>query len=221
MIVPPTDSSTVEGVRSVPAGGEAAGRPLRILTLVGSLRRNSWNRRLALAAKSLAPPGVEVVLWERLAELPHYNEELEHAPGPAVEELRAEARRADALLFVTPEYNGAPPSALKNAIDWLSRPAGAAPIAGKPAAVTGGSVSSFGALWAQQVARRALMIAGARPLERELPVGKIDQRFSGEELADEATAQALRELLRELAEAARSDDTEPVAAHTAPGRREA
>ncbi|GBD46704.1 hypothetical protein HRbin41_01535 [bacterium HR41] len=65
------------------------------------------------------------------------------------------------------------------------------------------------------------MIAGARPLERELPVGKIDQRFSGEELADEATAQALRELLRELAEAARSDDTEPVAAHTAPGRREA
>jgi len=198
------------------AAARSVEQPLRVLVLVGSLRRDSYNRRLAHALGDLAPPGVELVEWTRLAELPHYNEDLEQDPPLAAIELRRAVAAADALLLITPEYNGGPSSAIKNAVDWASRPPGRAPIAGKPAAVTGASVSSFGALWAQQQLRRALLIAGARPLDRELPVARVDQRFAGDRLRDAGLREELRGLLDELAAVTRSQST--TSQETAPAR---
>lgn len=192
-------------------------QPLRVLVLVGSLRRDSYNRRLARAFSEEAPQGLELVEWPRLAELPHYNEDLEDDPPLAAVQLRRAVAAADALLLITPEYNAGPSSAIKNAVDWASRPPGRAPIAGKPAAVAGASVSSFGALWAQQQLRRALLIAGARPLERELPVARVDQRFAGNRLRDAGLRQELRALLEELATAACSQPTTPQATAAARG----
>lgn len=192
-------------------------QPLRVLVLVGSLRRDSYNRRLARAFSEVAPQDLELVEWPRLAELPHYNEDLEDDPPLAAVQLRRAVTSADALLLITPEYNGGPSSAIKNAVDWASRPPGRAPIAGKPAAVAGASVSAFGALWAQQQLRRSLLIAGARPLERELPVARVDQRFAGDRLSDAELRHELRALLAELAAAVRSQPTAPQATAGAHG----
>ena len=172
----------------------------RVLALSGSLRRDSYNRGLLRAAEELAPEGVELELYDGWVDAPAFNEDSESSPAPAVIELRARIAAADALLIATPEYNGSIPGALKNAIDWVSRPREAAALAGKPAAVIGASPSPFGAAWAQEHLRRALESAGALVLEREMPIGKVHELFEGGELADVETRDAIAELLEELAE---------------------
>jgi NAD(P)H-dependent FMN reductase len=117
----------------------------RILTVVGSLRSGSDNRRLAEAAVKLAPSGVSVEIFDGLADVALYNEDIDQ-PGVvlAADRLRAEVQSADALLLVTPEYNGTMSAALKNAIDWISRPFGVGAISGKPVAVIGTSHGQYG-----------------------------------------------------------------------------
>lgn len=157
----------------------------RILVLVGSLRAGSINRRLAEAAIAHAPAGIEVDIFEGLAELPFYNEDLDI--GPAAEELRTEVRAANAVLLVSPEYNGTLPAVLKNAIDWLSRPFGAGAISGKPVGVIGTTAGSYGGVWAHADARRALGIAGATVVEDvTLSVGASGTRFGDTHPADDA-----------------------------------
>jgi NAD(P)H-dependent FMN reductase len=137
-----------------------------VLILVGSLRRASVNRQLAQIAMRSAPEGVATRLFERLGALPFYNEDLDNDPAPeAVVALRAEASSADALLLVTPEYNGGIPAVIKNAIDWLSRPYCNSPLKDKPAAVIGASLSEYGGQWAHGDTRRSLGIAGPRVIE--------------------------------------------------------
>jgi NAD(P)H-dependent FMN reductase len=140
---------------------------VRILALVGSLRAGSHNRQLAEAAVKLAPEGSDVVLYEGLAEIPFYNEDIdvEGSVPAAATRLREAVGSADALLLFTPEYNGTIPAVLKNAIDWLSRPYGAGALSGKPTAVVGTAFGQFGGVWAQDEARKAVGIAGARVLE--------------------------------------------------------
>lgn len=100
---------------------------ITILVLLGSLRRASINRQLAEVAIDDAPSGVRMHLFDRLGELPLYNEDIDtEQPAEPVTALRLAAAEADALLAVTPEYNGGVPGLLKNAIDWLSRPYGRA-----------------------------------------------------------------------------------------------
>lgn len=137
-----------------------------ILVLVGSLRRASINRQLAQVAIDQAPHHVRMLLFERLGELPLYNEDID-TPGipEPVEAFRAAAAEADALLVVTPEYNGSIPGGLKNAIDWLSRPYGRSPMKGKPTAVIGASLSRYGGVWAHHDARKSLEIAGFRVVD--------------------------------------------------------
>jgi NAD(P)H-dependent FMN reductase len=133
----------------------------RILALVGSLRAGSYNRQLAEAAIKHAPGGMEIDIFEGLADVAFYNEDIDR-PGAvaAAERLRAEVQSADALLLVTPEYNGTIPAVLKNAIDWASRPFGAGAITGKPVAVIGTSGGRYGWVWAHEDARKAARSPG-------------------------------------------------------------
>ena len=144
----------------------------------------------------LAPEGVEVELFERLGAIPHYDADLDledgEAPG-AVRELREQIAAADAILFVTPEYNGSVSGVLKNAIDWASRPpGGGAALWGKTAAVAGATTGQYGAIWAQQDLRRVLGIAGARVIEGELPVARAQNAFDqAGQLTDALVAERL------------------------------
>lgn len=184
---------------------EAHGTPLRILGVVGSLRRDSYNRRLLRSTAELAPHGVEVVAWDGLKAIPPFDEDDEGAPATAVLELRRAIAEADALLVVTPEYNGSLPGPLKNALDWASRPRAETVLRDRPAAVIGASPSPSGARSARADARRVLTRAGARVVDRELGVAAAHERLGpAGELADEDLRCGLAELLAEVARAARS-----------------
>src|SRR3984957_4687571 len=178
----------------------------RILALVGSLRAGSHNRRLAEAAAKYAPEGIDVEIFEGLGEVPFYNEDLDRpgdAPSPA-QALRDAVQRADALLLVTPEYNGTLPAALKNAIDWTSRPFQGGAITGKPVAVVGTSHGRYGGVWAHDDTRKSAGIAGARVLEdAALSVPHAAERFATIDPVDaDEGAPALLQLLTTLATAA-------------------
>ena len=170
---------------------------MRILAVSGSLREGSFNTSLLRrAAQEAAPDGIELELWEGIGDLPFYDEDLEQDVPESVRRLRAEWASADAILFATPEYNGSVPGALKNAVDWASRPRLEAVLRNKPVAVVGASTGQFGALWAQQDLKRILGIAGARVVGEPLPVSRAHEGF------DEAVYQGLRTALETLVEAA-------------------
>lgn len=178
--------------------------PIRILGISGSLRRGSHNTSLLRAAAQLLPPGVELEIYDRLGDLPHYNEDLDLDPAPEpVADLRAEIASADGLLIATPEYNGSVPGALKNAIDWASRPFPDNALARKPVAVIGASTGIFGAVWAQAEIRKALKTAGAQVLEHEVPVGQAQSAFTEQgQLSDPEIHSALQEALDALTSSA-------------------
>ncbi|GBE68096.1 FMN reductase [Mycobacterium sp. MFM001] len=153
----------------------------RILALIGSLRAGSYNRQLAEAAVKLAPDGIEVEIYEGLGDVPFYNEDIdEPATIPSsADALRAAVRSADALLLVTPEYNGTVPPALKNAIDWASRPQPRGAIFQKPVVVIGTSGGRYGGAWAHDDARKTARVAGATVLEEAtLSVPRAATRFA-------------------------------------------
>ncbi|MDF3298803.1 NAD(P)H-dependent oxidoreductase [Streptomyces tropicalis] len=175
---------------------------VRILALVGSLRAGSHNRQLAEAAAKLAPEGVEVELFEGLAEVPFYNEDLDvpDSVPAAAARLREAARASDAFLFFSPEYNGTIPAVLKNAIDWLSRPYGAGAFDGKPAAVVGTAFGQYGGVWAQDDTRKAVGIAGAKVIEDlKLSIPGSVTRFADIHPVDDAeVATGLTEVVARL-----------------------
>jgi chromate reductase len=180
---------------------------MRVLGIAGSLRRDSHNRALLRAAAAeLAAAGAQLELWDRVAELPHYAPQLDVEPAPpAVADLRQAIADADALLISTPEYNASIPGALKNAIDWASRPWPDNALRGKPVAVMGATEGLFGAVWAQAELRKVLDTVGARVLDGELPVGQAHDAFDADgSLRDPALRAALADrvgaLLGELRE---------------------
>ena len=173
---------------------------MRVLGISGSLRRDSYNSALLRAAAERLPAGAELVEYERSGEIPPYDADLEEEATPAaVAELRAAMREADAVLVATPEYNHSIPGQLKNALDWVSRPAGQSALSGKPAAVIGASTGMFGAVWAQAETRKVLGALGGRVVERELPVARANEHYADGriELAPEQSEQ-LEEILAEL-----------------------
>jgi NAD(P)H-dependent FMN reductase len=138
----------------------------RVLVLLGSLRAASVNRQLAELAVEVAPDGVTLTLFDRLGELPLYNQDIDTDDvTEAVRALREEAGRADAVLVITPEYNASIPGVLKNAIDWLSRPYGSGALKGKPLAVIGASLGSYGGTWAHDETRKSFTIAGPQVVD--------------------------------------------------------
>ena len=149
-----------------------------ILGLSGSLREDSHNTRLLRAAGATLPRGVELRLYEDLREIPPYDSDRDEPADPAVERLREAIASADGVLIATPEYNGSIPGALKNALDWASRPFPDNAFRGKPIAVLGASTGLFGAVWAQAETRRVLGIIGADVIDQELPVGQAETAFA-------------------------------------------
>lgn len=127
----------------------------QIAVVVGSLRRDSFNRQLADALSALAPPELSFK-QVRIDDLPLYNQDDDSSPADPVKRLKSEIKAAQGVLFVTPEYNRSIPGVLKNAIDHASRPYGQSVWAGKPAGVVGASVGAPGASMAQQHLRNML-----------------------------------------------------------------
>jgi NAD(P)H-dependent FMN reductase len=137
-----------------------------VAVLVGSLRADSVNRRIAESLRDLAPAGTVVEIVDGLADLPFYNEDLDREGVSAtVTRVREQVARADRVLAVTPEYNATMPAVLNNAIDWLSRPYGVGALAGKPFGVIGVTPTPYGGKWAHDDARRSVRIAGAVVVE--------------------------------------------------------
>lgn len=138
----------------------------RIAVLVGSLRADSLNRKLAELLRDNAPAGVTLDIVEGLGQVPFYNEDTDGADAPAAAvALRERVGSADRVLAVTPEYNGTMPAVLNNAIDWLSRPYGAGAMVGKPFGVIGATPTPYGGKWAHGDTARSAGIAGAVVVE--------------------------------------------------------
>ena len=178
---------------------------MRVLAISGSLRRDSNNAALLRALRDEAPAGVEVEVWDGLKEIPPYDADDDLDPGPAtVEAFRALVREADAVFFATPEYNSSIPGALKNALDWASRPLATNAFRNMPVAVIGSSAGAFGGGWAAAELRKVLGAMGARVTEVEMAVGHAHDKLDETgELADHEVRDDLREALESLlAEAA-------------------
>src|SRR5919202_53486 len=144
---------------------------MRVLGISGSLRRDSHNSRLLRAAADLLPPGAELVVYDGLKAVPPFDADDEGGPEPeAVRDLRAAIAGADPVLVASPEYNASIPGALKNALDWASRPVATNVLRNKPVAVIGSSTGRFGAVWAQAELRKVLAATGARVVDAELVV---------------------------------------------------
>jgi chromate reductase len=173
---------------------------MRVLGISGSLRRDSLNSALLRAAAERLPAGAELIEYERLREIPPYDADVEAEGTPdVVAELREAVRAADAVLVATPEYNHSLPGQLKNALDWISRPAGESALSGKPAAAIGASTGMFGAVWAQAEARKVLGALGGRVVEAELPIARGgDHYVDGQLELSPEQSQQLSEILAEL-----------------------
>jgi chromate reductase, NAD(P)H dehydrogenase (quinone) len=154
---------------------------MRILAISGSLRRGSHNTSLLRAAEGLLPATDELVHWDGLKDVPPYDEDDDAEPAhPAVASLREAVAAADAVLFATPEYNSSIPGALKNALDWASRPIATNVFRNKPVAVIGSSSGMFGAVWAQAELRKVLAAMGARVADVEVAVGHAAEKIDEE-----------------------------------------
>src|SRR3954469_13497134 len=175
---------------------------MRILGISASLRRGSHNRTLLRAAAAALPPGVDLVEWHGLAALPAFDEDRETTPAEPVRAFLEEIASADALLIATPEYNASLPGALKNALDWASRPFPSSVLRRKPTAVIGASTDPFGAVWAQAELRKVLKASGAHVVDAELPVGAAAGAFAADgSLVDPTLSARLRRLLGDLVRA--------------------
>lgn len=178
-----------------------AARQLRVLGLSGSLRTRSYNAALLRGARELCPVGTTVEVFDELGTLPLYDEDLDDDPLPsAVAHLRSRIEAADGVLLVTPEHNASVPAALKNALDWASRPTGAAALTGKPVAIAGASPGALGTVRAQIALRQVLSAIDAKVLARpEVLVFRCHERISPDgTITDIATENLLRELLMGL-----------------------
>lgn len=174
---------------------------MRVLTIPGSLRRDSHNAALLRHLAEQAPAGIDVEVWDGLREIPLYDADIDVDDGPiAVRRMRAAVQAAEAIVIATPEYNSSIPGGLKNALDWLSRPKGEGALQGKPVGVTGASTGRFGGVWAQAELRKVLAASGARVVAPVLAVGHAQDAFdaSGGLIEAEQTSLGL-EILDALA----------------------
>ncbi len=169
---------------------------ISVLAMCGSLRTGSYNRATLRTAIELKPPGMTIETAD-IGSFPLYNEDVRAQGFPApVETLRRQIAAADALLFVTPEYNYSISGVLKNAIDWASRPPDQ-PFAGKPVAMMGAGAGMAGTARAQYDLRKCCVFLDMHPLNKpEVLIGQAQTKFDAEgRLIDEAARGFIRDLL--------------------------
>lgn len=174
-------------------------KPIRILGIAGSLRKASFNRGALRAATELVPEGASIEIFE-LDGIPGFDQDQEQNPPEKVADLKRKIREADAILFVTPEYNYSIPGVLKNAIDWASRPYGDSAWNGKPAAIMGASVGAIATARAQYHLRQMMVFLNMFPINQpEVMIGNAAKRFDEQgNLTDETTKDFIRQLLQNL-----------------------
>lgn len=164
----------------------------KIAVIVGSLRKESFNRKVAKTLMLLAPPQLDMTIVE-IGQLPMYNQDDDDAPPATYTEFRDKIKTFDGVLFVTPEYNRSVPGCLKNAIDVGSRPYGQSAWNGKPAGVVSvspGAISGFGA---NHHLRQSLVFLNMPAMQQpEAYLGGISKHFDGEKLTDESTEKFLK-----------------------------
>lgn len=173
---------------------------MNVFAICGSLRKESFNLKTLHAAVELAPKDMRFDVYDKLAHIPPYNEDVkEKGFPPVVQDLRGRIGKADALLFVTPEYNYSIPGVLKNAIDWASRPPDQ-PFNGKPAAIMGASTSMLGTARAQYHLRQAFVFLNILPVNRpEVMIAFAQQKFDDAgKLTDENSRKFIGQLLINL-----------------------
>jgi len=178
---------------------------VKILGIAGSLRRESYNRSALRAAIDLVSGNARLETFE-LDGIPIFNQDNESDPPPAVAEFKRRIREADAILFVTPEYNYSIPGVLKNAIDWASRPYGMSAWNGKAAAVMGASVGVVGTARAQYHLRQMFVFLNIFAVNQpEVMIGNAQERFDEHgNLTDETSKKVIRELLQNLVNLSRT-----------------
>lgn len=180
---------------------------MKILVITGSARRESLNTRLAQVVPTVRPVDM-VTFADGLDLLPYYNGDVEAAGDPvAVQELRTAVAEADALVVVTPEYNGTVPGMLGNAVDWLSRPPGESVLRDKPVVVLSASPSRYGAVRAAGHLRAVLSNIGADVAPVGLSVPRAHRRFVGG-VADRELAAEITRVLAEVLDRAPTPSSE-------------
>ena len=165
---------------------------LRVLAIAGSLRKASFNRMVLEVAKGLAPAGMSIEIFDRLGDIPPYNEDVRSGDDPQAAVALADAvRAADAVLIATPEYNYSIPGVLKNAIDWASR-APEQPFKDKPLAIMGAAMGALGTARAQYHLRQIFVFLEANVLNRpEVFIGGAHTKFDKNGALNDETAKDL------------------------------
>jgi chromate reductase len=174
---------------------------LKILGVVGSLRKGSYNKALMRTAIQLLPEGVTLEVFD-IGEFPPFNQDdLDRNPPEVVKQFKAKIRAADAILIASPEYNYSIPGVLKNAIDWASRPSSENAFDGKPVAVMSASTGKLGGARMQYHLRQVFVFLNMYPINRpEFMLSNAQDYFDDTgNLTDEGTRQRLRGLLEALA----------------------
>lgn len=181
--------------------------PLHFVTLLGSLRKASFNAAVARALPDIAPEGIAITPLGSIGTFPHYSQDVQEEGFPApVLTMAQQIATADAVVIVTPEYNYSVPGVLKNAIDWLSR-VSPQPLAGKPVALVTASPGMIGGARAQYHLRQSLVFLDAYVLNRpEAMIGQVTGKVDAQtlELRDVATREFLARQLDALAALART-----------------
>jgi chromate reductase len=164
-----------------------------VAVLVGSLRKDSFNRKIAHALAKLAPPSLKLSIVE-LGDLTMYNQDLDATPPASWTAFRAAIKAADAVLFVTPEYNRSVPAVLKNAIDIGSRPYGQSVWSGKPGAVVTSSMGGIGGFGANHHLRQSLVFLNVPVMQQpEAYIGGAHELFDANgEVVKETTSDFLK-----------------------------
>ncbi len=174
----------------------------RILGLAGSLRRASLHRGLIRAARELVPEGVAIEPYDKLGEIPFFNQDVEDEGDPApVRDLKEKIREADAILIATPEYDYAIPGVLTTALDWSLR--SPSPMRHKPVGIVGASPGGAGTARGQMVLRQILLHAPAYVMpEPQMLIPYSREKFDVEtgDLTDEQTRERIRRFLNALVE---------------------
>jgi len=175
--------------------------PYDVVVVVGSLRKESFNRKMARAMVSMAPPALKLEIVE-IGQLPHYNQDFDSSPPKEVTEIKQRIASCDAVLFVTPEYNRSVPGVLKNAIDCASRPYGKSAWDGKPCAVMSVSPGPIGGFGANHHLRQSLVFLNMPAMQQpEAYVGGATKLFDDKgNLSNDETREFVNKFLKAFAQ---------------------